>query len=64
MLTQEQEKMFNELADLTEKKKKEENGQRKDLLESQILNLKGQFMKSLGFREYIRFMTYAGILLT
>jgi hypothetical protein len=64
MLTQEQEKMFNELAELTENKKSESDQQKRDTLESKILQLKSQFMRSLGFKEYIKFMNYAGILLT
>ena len=64
MLTEEQEKMFNELAELTETKKRESDQEKKDMLESKILQVKSQFMRSLGFKEYIKFMNYAGILLT
>lgn len=64
MLTEEQEKMFNELAELTENKKRESDQQKRASLESKILQLKSQFMRSLGFKEYIKFMNYAGILLT
>jgi hypothetical protein len=64
MLTEEQEKMFNELAELTENKKRESDQQKRNSLESKILQLKSQFMRNLGFKEYIKFMNYAGILLT
>jgi len=64
MLTEEQEKMFNELAELTENKKRESDQQKRDMLESKILQMKSQFMRNLGFKEYIKFMNYAGILLT
>jgi hypothetical protein len=64
MLTEEQEKMFNELAELTENKKRESDQQKRALLESKILQMKSQFMRNLGFKEYIKFMNYAGILLT
>ena len=64
MLTPEQEQMFNQLAELTDSKKRESNPDKKSSIESKIQDLRREFMRSLGFSEYIKFMAYAGILLT
>jgi hypothetical protein len=64
MLTQEQELMFNELVKLTQSKNTENDSKTKESIESQILLERKKLMSSMGFSEYIKFMAYAGILLT
>jgi hypothetical protein len=64
MLTLEQERLFDTLVKLTESRKSERISEKRDAIQSQILISRKQLMSNMGFSEYIKFMAYAGILLT